>query len=96
MKIVYAPRALSDLVAIETYISQFNPAAATRVLSIIKSSIDKLALFPKLGLPIDDQNRYRLPIVRYPYLVFYRLTDTEVLILHIRHGARRPINPADL
>jgi plasmid stabilization system protein ParE len=31
-----------------------------------------------------------LPIVRYPYLVFYSVDDTakEVHILRVRHGAR--------
>ena len=96
MRIAYAPRALADLTAIEAYISQHNPAAARRVLAAIKSSIDGLEQFPKLGLPIDDSLRYRLPIGRFPYLVFYRLAEAEILILHVRHAARKPIDPAGL
>ena len=96
MGIVYAPRALADLQAIEGYISPHNPVAAKRVLAVIKSAIDALEQFPRLGLPIDNENRYRLPIVRFPYIVFYRLTDAEIIILHVRHGARRPIDPATL
>jgi toxin ParE1/3/4 len=96
MKAVYTPRALADLTAIEAYISQRNPAAARRVLAAIKSAIDDPEQFPRLGLPIDSENRFRLPIGRFPYLVFYRLTETEILILHVRHAARRPIDPAAL
>ena len=96
MKIAYAPRALADLMAIEAYITRRNPSAAKRVLGVIKSAIDSLEQFPKLGLRIDDENRYRLPIGRFPYVVFYRLADTEILILHIRHAARRPIEPSAL
>lgn len=96
MKVVYAPRALADLQAIEGYITQHNPVAARRVLAVIKSAIDALGHSPRLGLPIDDEGRYRLPIVRYPYIVFYRLTDDEVVILRVRHGARRPIDPTTL
>jgi toxin ParE1/3/4 len=96
MPIIYTPRALSDLLAIETYISRHNPRAATRVLAVIKSAIDSLEQSPRLGLPIDTEGRYRLPISRFPYLVFYRLAESEIFILHIRHGARRPIDPAAL
>jgi plasmid stabilization system protein ParE len=65
MKVVYAQRALADLMAIEAYIAQHNPLAAKRVLSAIKSGIDALEQFPKLGLAIDNDNRYRLPIERF-------------------------------
>jgi toxin ParE1/3/4 len=96
MRIVYTPRALADLQAIEAYISQFNPSAATRVLAAIKKAIDSLEHLPRLGLPIDTEGRYRVPISRFPYLVFYRLTDTDIFILHISHGRRRPVDPATL
>jgi toxin ParE1/3/4 len=96
MRIAYTPRALADLQAIEGYISQFNPSAATRVLAAIKKAIDSLEHLPRLGLSIDTEGRYRLPIGRYPYLVFYRWTGTDIFILHIRHGRRRPVDPTTL
>jgi plasmid stabilization system protein ParE len=96
MRIVYTPRALADLQAIEAYISQFSPSAATRVLTAIKKSIDNLERLPRLGLPIDTEGRYRLPIGRFPYLVFYRWTGAHIFILHIRHGRRRPVDPTAL
>ena len=34
------------------------------------------------------------PVVRYPYLVFYEVINNEVIIHHIRHGRRRPIDPS--
>jgi plasmid stabilization system protein ParE len=35
-----------------------------------------------------------VPILRYPHVIFYRIADNELLILHIRHTSRRPIDPA--
>jgi plasmid stabilization system protein ParE len=32
--------------------------------------------------------------LRYPYLIFYRLAGNDLLILHIRHTSRHPIEPA--
>jgi hypothetical protein len=43
--IVYAPRALDDLRAIEAYLHERNPAAARGVLEQIKRTIEMLAVF---------------------------------------------------
>lgn len=96
MKIVFAPRALRDLVEIENYLKERSPAGARNVLAAIRSAIGDLSDFPRIGVPIDGQDRHRLPVLRYPYLVYYRVSDTEVFILHIRHGARRPVETEDL
>ena len=96
MKLVYAPRALRDLHEIESYLAQRSPSAAKNVLRAIKSSIDGLEQFPRIGIPIDTEGRYRLPVRRYPLLVFYRVSIDEVFILHVRHGARRPIEGGEL
>lgn len=94
--IVYAPRALADLTRIESYITEHHPTAARRVLAVIKSTIEDLQQFPKLGLPIDHEGRHRLPVGRFPYVIYYRLSETEVLILHIRHGAQKAVSPETL
>jgi plasmid stabilization system protein ParE len=31
-----------------------------------------------------------VPLIRYPYKIFYRIADDTVRILHIRHTSRRP------
>jgi toxin ParE1/3/4 len=91
---VYAPRALRDIEAIEEYLARRNPPGATRILAAIKSSIDTLTAFPEIGLAIDDAGHRRLPVLRVPYVIFYRIVTDEILILHIRHTSRRPIDPA--
>ena len=34
--------------------------------------------------------------MRYPYVILYRIAEDELLILHIRHTSRRPIDPAEV
>ena len=94
MNVVYAPRALRDLDGIAAYLSERNPDAAARVLGAIKSSIDTLSFFPQIGRIIDNADHRRVPVLRYPYVIFYRIAGEELLILHIRHTSRRPIDPA--
>ena len=93
MKVVYAPRALRDLEAIDAYLAERNPSAAVNVLAAIKSSIDTLSFFPQIGRVIDNAGHRRVPVVRHPYVVFYRISGDDLLILHIRHTSRRPIDP---
>jgi plasmid stabilization system protein ParE len=33
-------------------------------------------------------------VPRYPHVIFYRIDAPDLLILHIRHTSRRPIDPA--
>jgi plasmid stabilization system protein ParE len=94
MNIVYAPRALRDLQGINVYLSERNPAGAANVLGAIKSLIDTLSFFPQVGRIVDDAGHRRVPVTRYPYLIFYRIAEDDLLILHIRHAARRPLDPA--
>ena len=94
MNVVYAPRALRDLQGISAYLTERSPGASTRVLATLKTSIDSLSYFPELGRLVDAAGHRRMPVPRYPYLIFYRIAGDELLILHIRHTSRRPIDPA--
>jgi len=96
MNVVFAPRALRDLEAIAGYLNDRSPSGSLHVLAAIKSSIDALAAFPGIGRIVDDAGHRRLPVLRFPYVIFYRIAGSELLILHLRHTSRRPIDPADL
>jgi plasmid stabilization system protein ParE len=94
MNVVLAPRALRDLQGIAAYLDDRSPSGVIHVLNAIKSSIDALASFPEIGRVADDAGHRRFPVLRFPYVIFYRIAETELLVLHVRHTSRRPINPA--
>jgi addiction module RelE/StbE family toxin len=93
MKVRYSRRAVADLAAIGDYVRPRNPRAAEAVEKRIRALIDQLEWFPFLGRATDDPAIRVLPVVRYPYLVFYEVSGEEVIIHHIRHGRRRPLAP---
>jgi plasmid stabilization system protein ParE len=63
---------------------------------LIKNRIASLQRFPLIA-PYDRSLRaHVLTVPGHPYLVYYELQGDEVWILHVRHGARRPLNPDDL
>ncbi len=72
------------------------PSGAERVRRRILRTIDGLVDFPFLGKATDEPRVRVLALTKYPYLVFYSVVMDEVVILHIRHGAREPIDPGTL
>jgi plasmid stabilization system protein ParE len=46
-----------------------------------------------MGPRTDRPDIRVLPVVRYPYLIFYTIipANDEVRILRVRHGRRRPL-----
>jgi plasmid stabilization system protein ParE len=83
--IVYAPRALRDLEAIEDYLQAHHPSIPRYVFGTVKTKIESLAVFPGIGTELSAAGLRRMPIVRYPYVVFYRPDRFDIIILHIRH-----------
>lgn len=97
MKIRYRPTALRQIEQIFTHIAAESPASARTVVGRIKYSIDRLALLPYSGRPSEVEAIRELPVVRYPYIVFYSVDTTadEVIILRVRHTSRDPKHRLD-
>lgn len=97
MRIRYRPTALAQIDAIFAYIREHNPAAGDRVIRTIKQSIDRLAEFPRSGRPSEISGIRELPIVRYPFIVFYTIDDAalEIHVLRVRHTSRDPEHHLD-
>jgi toxin ParE1/3/4 len=51
-----------------------------------------LGEFPFIGHLTDEADVRSLPVVRYPFVIFYAIDDAagEVVILHVRHTAQEP------
>jgi toxin ParE1/3/4 len=90
MKVVYAERARRDISEIYEFIAAHNPAAAKRVESLIRITCERLADFPLAAAKTDETGVHRLPLVRYPYTIFYRFNSSldRVEIARVIHGAR--------
>ncbi len=87
-KLVFAPSARNEIVAIATDIRNENPAAAERWILALEETCKSIATFPRMGRQRDDI----LPgVFLFPYkkhLIFYDTHDDSVTILHVVHGAR--------
>jgi plasmid stabilization system protein ParE len=92
MNIVYAPRATSDLEQIGIHSGRaFGQAVAVALETFIRATIARIAVMPESGLRVPGRPGVRVvPLVRYPFKVFYTVERDALTILHVRHAARHP------
>jgi toxin ParE1/3/4 len=89
MKVRYSETALAEINEIFAYISEQNAPAAKRIVARIERTINNLGDFPEMAQETREAGVRRIPAGRYPYLVYYTVEAEEIVILHVRHGARR-------
>lgn len=90
VRLRYTLPALADLSAILDYIAASSPQGARRVQVRIKAITDMLLLHPYIGRRTNDPTIRRAVATPFPYLIFYEVTDREIVIHALRHGARDP------
>lgn len=95
--IEYSKEAREDLIEIKRYI-KYNlqePQTAQKLISKIKSEIDKLKSNPQMFTIIDDDFIKKFEIRKLivdNYIVFYRIQTNNIQIARIMYGRRNWIN----
>ncbi len=87
-RVIWSDQALDDLEEIGRYIAGFNPAAAVRLLIRLRAAGESLRDFPDRGRPAFVGTRELTSMS--PYVIRYWVEADEVVIVRVRHGARRP------
>jgi plasmid stabilization system protein ParE len=90
MRVRYTRRAQGDLDAILAYIDARNPQGARNVKLALQKAIGLIGDHPRIGRVAGVQHTRVIPVGRYPYLIYWRILDDDVWLIHIRHAARRP------
>jgi toxin ParE1/3/4 len=91
-EIRWSPEAARDLDAIEAYIAQDDPEAATRVRNAIVASVSQFSRHPFLG--VEYRRRRGAPSIREllsgKYRIFYTVLEEQsrVEVHHVRHARR--------
>lgn len=94
MKVVFTTEATEDLEAILDNMAQNYPAAIKSFRQRVRSVVTRIETWPLSAQEVAERTGIRVvPLVRYPYKVFYRIEGDSVEILHIAHAARRDPQP---
>jgi toxin ParE1/3/4 len=89
MKVVYTEETLRNLDDISDYIRQNYPTILEAFRLRLQFVVARIAKWPESAQEVADQSGVRVvPLVRYPYKVFYRVANQTVEIIYIHHAAR--------
>lgn len=88
MNIQYSLEAIDDLVRLREFIAVRNPYAAKHVAGKLLSGIEKLKVFPEIGLPVQrsPQPEKIRDLFITNYTVRYLIGDDSIFILRVWHG----------
>lgn len=88
MKISYTPEAIADLSRLREFIETKNPVAAQRVANELLIGIDKLRVFPKIGIQVSKALQPELvrDLFVGSYTIRYLIRGEEIIILRLWHG----------
>lgn len=88
MRLRYTRTAARELAEVLTSIAAESPQGARRVQLRLREAIDLLTEFPLIGQSTTRPGLRRLVVLPYPYVVFYQVRETEVVIIGVRHSAQ--------
>ena len=90
MKVVYTDAALRDLDGILKSIASDYPGILELFEKRLRAVESRIGQWPESAQEVEQRPGTRaVPLIRYPYKVFYQITPKAVEILHIRHAARQ-------
>jgi len=89
VKLLYTAPARADLDAILRHIAATYPAAHDGFIQRLKVIEQRIAQWPRSAHAVEQRKEVRIvPMIRYPYKIFYEIVDGAVHIVHVRHAAR--------
>jgi len=89
MRVVYTDEALSNLTEILVYIDANYPVITSAFRHRLRVVTARIGAWPESAEEVAQRPGVRMvPLIRYPYRIFYRVGSDVVEILHIHHSAR--------
>ena len=92
VKIRYTRRALSQIDRALTYIEARSPQGAAHLRDRLTTLVTLLQEQPYAGRATTRPKVRRIPANPYPYLIDYRVSENEIVIMRFRHAARYPLH----
>ncbi|MDO8576590.1 MAG: type II toxin-antitoxin system RelE/ParE family toxin [bacterium] len=80
--------AFNELLEIHSYIAKEDDAAARLVRSRVEELIERIFEFPFIAPAVNDVGVRVFPVRPFPYLIFYTVTQREVIIRNVRYAGR--------
>ena len=90
MRVVYTDEALRDLDGILGFIAEHYPMLMIPFENRLGAAMRRIWAWPQSAPEVVKRPGVRmLPLIPYPYKLFYRVMADRVEILHLHHASRR-------
>jgi plasmid stabilization system protein ParE len=90
MRLELSTPALADLDEILGFLSERSQLGAVHVEARLRRAFAHIVDFPEAAQVVEQRPGVRrLPLWRYPYIIYYEVGRDTVTVLRILHGARR-------
>jgi toxin ParE1/3/4 len=86
----FTPKGFREFEEIYAYLSAHSPKGAASVMGRLEELTSTLAQHPEIGVRTNSRRLRRLLVQPYPYFIFYRVSQGDVVIHGVRHAARDP------
>lgn len=89
MRVVYTTEALADLDGIFSFIANNYPAISEAFQDRLHAVVARVSRWPESAQEVSERPGVRVvPLIRYPYKIFYRVSNETIEVLHVHHAAR--------
>jgi toxin ParE1/3/4 len=90
VKVVLTDEALRDLDEILEFIKLNYPTISAAFERRVRAIERRIARWPESAEEVEQRPGVRVvPLIQYPYKLFYRVATDVIEVLHVHHTARR-------
>jgi plasmid stabilization system protein ParE len=89
MPVLVRPAAAADIEEAFLWYERKRPGLGEEFLEIVNAAMDEIAAQPARH-PVIYRNARRLLLRRFPYALYYRVHDDDILVVACMHGRRSP------
>ena len=86
---IFRPAAAADVEEAYRWYEDQRAALGEEFLAAVSTGVESLARYPE-GFPIDYRQTRRANLDRFPYSLFYRIVDDQIIVVACMHGRRHP------
>jgi plasmid stabilization system protein ParE len=86
---IISPEAEADLSAAQDWYDQQRQGLGATFLSHVQDMLQRIERTPEMHAAVHQDVR-RAVMRRFPYVIYYRILDSEVVVIAVVHGRRNP------
>jgi len=86
---IFRPAAAADVEEAYRWYEDQRAGLGEEFLAAVSTGVEFLARYPE-GFPVVYRQTRRANLHRFPYSLFYRIVDDQIIVVACMHGRRHP------